>query len=359
MSLIEIRTKNVRNLTESTLSFNPGLNIISGDNASGKTSLLEAIFLLSRTRSFRTHSIKNIINKDQDVLIVSGKTIDQSSISQIGIKKSKDKTVIRINGKDEKKTSELLSYFQVHLIRPETQMLLEKGPSLRRSFLDWGVFHVKPSFLLNSKRHTQALKQRNTLLRKKQVAGLGSWNHKLAEYGTIISKDRENYIELLLIEFTIIAEKLLGLKGFRLTLKKGWDKNLSLIEALEKSQSIDVLKGYSHVGCHRADFQIHINGLLAQDFLSRGQMKLLVLSLCLAQVGISSRHGTVKPCVLIDDLAAELDEKRLLKVMQFLESLDAQIILTTTDIDRFAGFIQKEQTKVFHVEHGVYQELIE
>lgn len=352
MALTELRVLNVRNLQEVSFKPSPQLNIISGANGSGKTSLLESIYLLSRTKSFRTHSINKVISKGKDALVVSGKIIVNNSQNQLGIKKNKDKTLIRINGIDQKKTSELSSYLQVHLIRPETQTLLERGAGPRRTFLDWGVFHVKHEFLAASKKYNKTLKQRNALLKSRSIESLEPWNKNISEYGTILTNERDSYTKKLNNELRVISKTLLGISDFDLSLKQGWESGVSLLSALKKNEHLDVLRKFTNIGAHRADIQIRTNDCLAQDYLSRGQMKLLVLALCLAQVKISSFNSGVKPCVLIDDLSAELDNEHLQKVMRYLIKLDAQIFITTTDPELFSEFGKAENTKLFHVEHG-------
>jgi len=350
--LVELKISDVRNLESLNLTLSKTSNIIVGPNGSGKTSILETIYLLSRARSFRTYTTKKIISSGKNALVVYGLVEDEQQQNKIAIKKSTQETLIKINGEKEKKSSELASYLRVHLIRPESQTLLERGGALRRSFLDWGVFHVKHDFLTLSKNYNKVLKQRNQLLKQSPLDTLPLWNKKLAEYGTILDAERLAYVESLRYEFKLISEELLGLEALELEYNRGWPENRTFLEALEGTKKRDVFKGYTTVGSHRADFNVKVGNCLAQDYLSRGQMKLLVLALYLAQVKVTSMASQQRVVVLIDDLPAELDVYNLKKVVSFLSRLSVQVVMTTTNINNFLGWYSMENTKVFHVKHG-------
>ena len=182
MSLKDVQIKDVRNIENIKFHPSPKLNIIVGPNGSGKTSLLESLYILSRARSFRTQNIVKVISHKNKNLIVFAELESLGVTHKIAIKKNQHETTIRVNGITEKKTSELSRLLHTHLIRPESQALLENGATSRRSFIDIGVFHVKHSFLDASKQHNQLLKQRNKLLKTKQLDTLSVWSNKLIEY---------------------------------------------------------------------------------------------------------------------------------------------------------------------------------
>jgi len=352
MYLSKIQINNVRNIELIGITPSEKLNIIVGPNGSGKTSVLESLYLLSRARSFRTHNIKKVVSFDKSDLTVFAELQGSSLPNKIAIKKKHGDTLIRINGQTEKKSSELSRYLQTHLIRPESQSLLENGSSVRRSFIDWGVFHVKHDFLNISKKHNQLLKQRNKLLKTKQLDTLPVWNNKFAEYGTMVSIERQEYVSRFERELRVIARELIGDIELRVDFIKGWDKDLSLEAALDKAESRDTYYGYSTVGSHKSDIKVRVNGKLAQDFLSRGQMKLMVIAMYLAQIKLMSAMVEKSSCVLIDDLAAELDELSFKKVMLFLNELAVQVFITTTNKQLFLEYIETDESKVFHVKHG-------
>ena len=352
MYLSKIQINNVRNIA--LIGINPceKLNIIVGPNGSGKTSVLESLYLLSRARSFRTHNIKKVVSFNESDLTVFAELQGNGSLSKIAIKKKHGDTLIRINGQTEKKSSELSRYLHTHLIRPESQTLLENGSSVRRSFIDWGVFHVKHNFLDVSKKHNQLLKQRNKLLKTKQLDTLSVWNNKFVEYGTMVSIERQEYVSKFEKELSLIVKQLIGDIQLRVDFLRGWDNSLTLEEALNKAESRDIYYGHSTVGSHKSDIKVLVDDKLAQDVLSRGQMKLMVIAMYLAQIKLMSGMVEKSACVLIDDLAAELDEVSFRKVMLFLNNLAVQVFITTTNKQLFLEYIETNDSKVFHVKHG-------
>ena len=354
--LSDIKITNIRNIKQSHLTFSKNINIFVGQNGSGKTSLLEGVYLLSRSRSFRTQSTSKVRSKGENSLIVYGLVVDEFSKNNIAIKKTKSDTQIRINGKDEKRTSILSSFLKVHLIRPESQALLERGASIRRTFIDWGLFHVKHQFLDDSKKYNHTLRQRNKLLKQQKTATLSIWSESLAEYGTIVDKARASYIEALANEFAKTTKALLGGIDIQLSYSKGWPEGEVLLDSLNGTLKRDLFKGYTTVGPHRSDLVLKVNGVLVQDFLSRGQMKLAVLALYLAQVKISNQASKQDVCVLIDDLSAELDRDNLNKSLTYLSEMGAQVLITTTSLEPFNNWLALTNTKLFHVEQGVINE---
>lgn len=352
MSLSEVRIKDVRNIKSAYLIPSPRLNLLVGPNGSGKTSFLEAIYLLSRARSFRTHNIKKVINSEESNLLVFAKLDHTGVKNKIAIKKDPQETTIRINDKTEKKSSELNRFFHAHLIRPESQVLLESGSSLRRSFVDWGVFHVEHAFLDASKKYNHTLKQRNKLLKSKQLDTLDVWSDKLAEYGIMITAHRERYVLQLEAALCLIAADLIGEIVINVEYIKGWDKGLSYDQALKKALARDLQYGHTTIGSHKSDIRVLVDGRLAQDYLSRGQMKLLIIALYLAQIKLMRDQGKKSICVLLDDLASELDGVNFNKVMLFLVGLDIQMFVTTTDESLFGDYVSDKASRVFHVKHG-------
>tara|TARA_R110002095_G_scaffold85516_8_gene74458 strand:- start:370 stop:1449 length:1080 start_codon:yes stop_codon:yes gene_type:complete len=355
MSLSEIHIKDVRNITSIQLHPSSKLNIIVGPNGSGKTSLLEGIYLLSRARSFRTQNVKKVITSEKQNLIVYAELNHKGVKNKIALKKDASETVIRINGKTEKKSSELSRYLHAHLIRPESQTLLENGAAARRSFVDWGVFHVKHDFLGVSKTYNQTLKQRNKLLKSRCLDTLSSWNDKLSECGIIVASERERYIIKLEVELRLISKDLVGEAEVSIEYIRGWDNDLTLAQALDKARARDIQYGYTTMGAHKSDIKILVDNKPAQDFLSRGQMKLLVIALYLAQIKVMFVDQVKSTCVLLDDLAAELDVNNFRKVMLFLVNLDIQVFVTTTNENLFLEYIETKGSKVFHVKRGSIQ----
>ena len=352
MSLLKLDIYKVRNIHQSSIKPSPGINLITGENGSGKSSLLEAIFILGRARSFRASNIKQVIQFEQTELIVSGHSKQQSDhVFHLGIQLNGKNCEIRLNQEKSSK-AELAYSLPVLLIHPKSYVLLDGGPQVRREFLDWGVFNYEHDFLVNWRKFKKVLLQRNSLLKSKQTNQINVWNTELVQYGTIVSNYRKKYLEKLQTVFLEICHHFLDFEKVELMYVSGWDDSNSFIFALESDFEKDLRYGFTHSGPHRSDFSLMIDGRLAKNVVSRGQLKLLMLSLKLAQVKLINTGKTNSVCLLIDDLTAELDSHNKAKLLQYLSSLDCQVFMSTTELSNFGDLSALENYKVFHVEQG-------
>lgn len=354
MSLLKLDIYHVRNIHKASLQPCPTLNLLVGDNASGKSSLLEAIYILGRAKSFRSASIKPVISLDQEHLIVSAQ-IQQTAeggVSQLGIQLDGKTMAIRINQETRQQRSELAYALPVQLIHPKSYELLDGGAQLRREFLDWGVFNDDTRFLPMWRRFKKALAQRNAALKIKRFEQLAVWNQELAYYGTIVQDYRQRYLEKLQPVFIAISRQFLALDTITLQLLCGWDSSKTLLEALEQDMDKDLRYGFTHSGPHRADFQVRVEQQLAKEFVSRGQLKLLVLGLKLSQVQLLANGQQPLGCVLVDDFAAELDSQNRARLLGFLVALNCQVFITATAATDFGDLSQILNYKMFHVEQG-------
>lgn len=356
MGLSSIQISHLRNIHQQSLSPCSGLNILEGENGSGKTSFLEAVFLLGRGKSFRTQTASKIITQGESRLVVSGSINTDAISSRIGVQKTATNTDIRINGKDCKKVSELVTRFPLQIIRPESHCLLEGIPQIRRSFIDWGLFHVKHNYLDAYKRYQRALHQRNALLKRRQTRDLGAWNHELGEYGTIVDNTRRGYLDELSVHFSRLAHEFLSIADIHIAYQSGWDIRQSLGEAIKESEPNDIQRGFTRLGPHRADMVLKTRDVLARDRLSRGQMKLLVLCLNLAQIEMFKQKSHQEVVVLIDDLAAELDPVHQDKALSKLANLRAQVFITSTQSKNLPVIHGWPDIKMFHVKQGEFKE---
>lgn len=352
MHLNKLDIHHVRNILHASIEPCKKMNLIVGQNGSGKSSLLEAIYILGRTKSFRSHQIKQVINGNKDELIVSA-LCEQTNgqCQQIGIQQSTKHYQIKINQIKSDK-AELAYSIPVQLIHPKSYKLLDDGPHMRREFLDWGAFNHFNDFLPAWRNFRKALKQRNSLLKTKQSNQLNVWNTELAQYGTIVSEIRHKYLNALNPFFKDICRIFLDLDDIQLDYQSGWNSQLNLMQALADDQDRDLHYGYTHNGPHRSDFLLTIYNQPVREFASRGQIKLLVLALKLAQVKLIHTLNNKQVCVLIDDITAELDNENKAKLLAYLSSLDSQIFIATTELSNFGDLTNIDQHKVFHVEHG-------
>jgi DNA replication and repair protein RecF len=353
MSLLKLDILAVRNIQKATINPSSTMNFIVGDNASGKSALIEAIFILGRAKSFRCSSIKSVINFTESHLVVSAKTIQKNdSHLQLGIQLDGKNIEIHINQQAKQKRSDLAYALPLQLIHPKSFELLDAGSQLRREFLDWGVFNTDQNFLPAWRNFKKALSQRNALLKTKRLEQINVWDKEIVYYGTIVDSYRQQYLNTLEPVFLKISGEFLSLDEINLKLVSGWDKAKDFNRVLIDDQDKDLRYGFTHSGPHRGDFQLLIKNRLAKDFVSRGQLKLLVMSLKLAQVKLLSNTQSQTGCLLIDDFAAELDIINRAKLLHYLSQLACQVFLTATEISDFGDLSQIKNYKMFHVEHG-------
>lgn len=352
MSLLELSLEDVRCLRRAELQLHPGHNLIWGDNASGKTSLLEAIFLLGRGRSFRTRSSECLIRHGEPRLRVVGRTAGPPPES-IGVEVSRaDGTVAKLRGAFVQSLAELSHAFAVQVIEPGAHKLIEEGAQRRRRWMDWAVFHVEPSFIDVWSRYARALKQRNSALRTSPDQA-AVWDPEVVKQGELIANLRRDFVERLQPHWAVAVRELTGLE-VELHYARGWAADVTLAEALVASRDRDATRGLTHVGPHRADIVVRLERGLARETLSRGQQKLVAAAMTLSQLNlIRDLTGTV-PTLLLDDPAAELDRSRLGRFVEQVSRLQCQLVVTslTPDLSLFG-----QPDRVFHVEHGTVHQL--
>ncbi len=354
MSLLKLDIYSVRNIQKESISPSPSINLIVGENASGKSSLIEAIFILGRAKSFRCPSIKTVINSLQTQLVVSAQTLQANGSCQyLGVQLDGKNIEVRINQQSNQKRSDLAYAFPLQLIHPKSYELLDAGSQLRREFLDWGVFNNDAIFLPAWRNFKKALSQRNALLKTKRLEQLKVWDKELVYYGTIVDQCRHQYIEKFKPVFIEIVGKFLPLDGIDLKLVSGWDLTKPFCQVLIDDQDKDLRYGFTHSGPHRGDFQLLVDNRLAKDFVSRGQLKLLVISLKLAQVQLLANEKEQAGCILFDDFAAELDLANRVKLLRYLSHMPCQVFITATEKNDFGDLSLINNYKMFHVEHGI------
>ena len=353
MNLHKLEIFNVRNLLHVSIEPSPRINLVYGKNGSGKSSLLEAIFILGRAKSFRSASIRPVINSANENLVVSAKTLLQNEeVYHIGIKLDVKSITIRINQESKKRRSDLAYALPLQIIHPKSYKLLDAGPQLRREFIDWGVFNLYDAFLNAWRKYKKALAQRNQLLKKKQIPQLSGWDRELVQHGLIVADYRKHYITLLQPLFIEIARQFLDFNELKIQFVSGWDTKKDFSLALQDDIDKDMRYGITHSGPHRGDFLVSMDNKQVKEFVSRGQLKLLVLALQLAQVKLLNQKCSKIGCVLIDDVTSELDYSNRAKLLRFLSDLNVQVFLTATELNEFGDLSQLSEYHVFHVEHG-------
>lgn len=352
MSLSKLDIYSCRNISKASVEPYSGINLITGENASGKSSFLEAIYILGRARSFRATNLKQVIQFDKSELIVAGHCLQNNGTSfHLGIQFDGKNCDIRVD-QENKFKADLAYSFPVSLIHPKSYKLLDEGAQIRREFMDWGVFNNEKYFLIYWRKFKKALQQRNALLKTKQIRQIDVWNTELVQYGTIVTEFRKQYLSKLEPIFFEICNYFLEFEIIELKYLLGWDKVVKFKQALADDLEKDLRYGYTHSGPHRSDFKLLVNARVARDFVSRGQLKLLMLALKLAQIKLINSENNNSVCVLIDDLTAELDVPNKAKLLNYLSLLNCQVFMSTTEISNFGNLSGLENYRVFHVEHG-------
>ncbi|MHB1946683.1 MAG: DNA replication/repair protein RecF [Gammaproteobacteria bacterium] len=355
MALIRLDITDFRNLLSIKLEPLPrGFNLIYGKNGSGKTSLLEAIYYLSLGRSFRSSAISRVIRNTADKFALFAHILHRSSQSiPIGVERHKSGDVkIRISGKDVRSTAELADLTPVQLINSNCFNLLE-APGFRRKYLDWGAFYLSQDFIRHWRAFDRALKQRNAALRGQlSRPELDVWTQKLIESAASLDHMREEYVTNLFPLLLKTINELLTIHDLEISYQPGWDNAQSYQDILSQSIDKDRYLGYTQYGPHRADFKINVNKMPAKDILSRGQQKLFVCAMLLAQGTLLHSYTNKRPIYLVDDLPAELDSTSRSNLMSLLSRQEAQVFVTTVEREILDANLIQSPMKMFHVEHG-------
>ncbi|WP_369039836.1 DNA replication/repair protein RecF [Stenotrophomonas maltophilia] len=337
---------------------NPGLNLLTGDNGAGKTSVLEALHLMAYGRSFRGRVRDGLVRQGHEALEIFVEWDEQrgtlpSQRRKAGLRHSGQDWKGRLDGEDVAQLGNLCAALAVVTFEPGSHALVSGGGEPRRRFLDWGLFHVEPDFLSLWRRYSRALKQRNALLKQGGPARmLDTWDHELAEAGEPLTSRRQHYLERLQERTIALADVLapqLGIRG--LELSPGWRRHeLPLADALLLARERDRQAGYTSVGPHRADWSVDFTHIPGRDALSRGQAKLTALACLLAQAEDYAEQRGEWPVIALDDLASELDRTHQARVLQRLLAGPAQIFVTATEIP--AALETLSGITRFHVEHA-------
>lgn len=356
MSLVRLDISQFRNLASIQLNLLPsGINFFYGKNGSGKTSLIEAVHYLMSGRSFRTTNINCLIQHQEKQFNLFGKAeLLAETLLPIGVERWRNgESRIKIAGKSTPSLAQLARQLPTLLLHAGSHQLIEAGPLFRRKYLDWGAFYLSHDYLQNWKLYMRALKQRNALLRKKSYnKELVGWTEAVIHYGLKVHQVREAFVTRLLPCLTLFVNRLLTCSDLTLSYFPGWSEDQLFADAIKNSLANDMNLGWSQIGPHRADFNIKMNKIPLKDILSRGQQKLFVCAMLLAQGMLIKQHGEGVPVYLVDDLPSELDKKSRDQLIALFLEEKTQIFLTAIDSAVIDDVRMHDAVKMFHVEHG-------
>jgi DNA replication and repair protein RecF len=361
MRLSKLDVFQVRNLENIQIACHSGANVIYGANGSGKTSLLEAIYILGRGRSFKHRDLRLVINSQADELVVSA-AVERSKSNtshQLGIKRTaKGQFEARLDGRALQSAAQLVEELPLQLIDAHSFTLLEGGPLQRRQFMDWGVFHVEQGYRTVWRRFQKALKQRNQLLRHGRIDedSLRAWTAEFIPLCEQITEYRRQYLNELAVDVAVLAKTFDGLGELELEYYQGWSVERGLADVIEADRARDLATGTTNHGAQKADIKIKVDGVAAADRLSRGQTKLLVYTLKLAQATHYRKKMGQSCLFLLDDLPAELDYEHRAQVVGCLNGLSCQYFMTGVDRKDFELLVEGTAHQMFHMEHGVASE---
>ncbi|WP_166211934.1 DNA replication/repair protein RecF [Cognatiluteimonas telluris] len=363
MRVTRLELSNLRRFEHAQLAPGPGLNLITGANGAGKTSVLEALHLMAYGRSFRGRVHDGLVRQGASALevFVEWQAAAGTAMAgrdgvrhRAGLRHSGQAWEGRLDGASVDHLGQLCAALAVVTVEPGSHGLIMGGAENRRRFVDWGLFHVEPDFLPLWRRHARALKQRNALLKRGIRDGqLEAWEQELAASGEPLTRARQRYLEQLQPVLEQVLQALLPAAGAsRIVFQPGWrQEELALGDALLLSRDRDLAAGHTTVGPHRADWQLVQAGIPGRNALSRGQAKLTALSALLAQ---AEHHAALRgdwPVVALDDLASELDRAHQRRVLERVLSSGAQVFVTGTEAPAVLHALHAPRC-VFHVEHG-------
>jgi len=352
MGLDRLEARGFRCIGAAGLEPHADTNLIVGENGSGKTTLLEAIHVIGTGRSFRVRDLGPLVQRGAEQFELIGRTSHPRQL--IEARGGSGGLQLRINEQTLRGTAELASVLPVQALHPEMHALIEGPPEGRRRFLDWGAFHVKQTYLDEWRRYHRSLRQRNVALKEGMPRReLDAWDAELIRAGAAVDRDREEYVGLLAMRFVEVSTALLGLTS-ELHYRRGWPEGQTLDEAIRASAERDRLLKATQVGPHRADLEIRLAAAPARHAASRGQQKMLALSLGLAQAQIIAGATTSQLVLLLDDPVAEVDSEGAARLATEVARVPAQRFITGLSRDSYSC----EVSRVFHVKQGEFTQVI-
>lgn len=372
MALVKLQTEYFRNLDGAPVSFSPSMNLLFGENGSGKSSFLEAIGYLGLGRSFRVSRHQAVCAHNHDRLTVFGglnhgltdkdeRASERSDdiVHRLGISRDivAKETRLKVDGEAVRSLSLLARHFPVSVIDPGVFDIVAGGPGKRRQFLDWSVFHVEPSFSSAWQQCQRVTSQRNQMLRNGRLddALIRVWDSQYVTLANQVTEARREAFTLFKTAFNrlLVEVETPWTDGLKLDFFAGWDVNQSLAEVLVQHQEQEQRMGHTLYGPNRADIRMRFQGRPVSETFSRGQQKTLVILMKIAQGMVLNTLGK-QVTFLLDDINAELDGEHRAMLAEKLRELRCQVFLTSIEQPQPQALWRHTMPdfKMFHVEHG-------
>lgn len=364
MYITQLRLTQFRNFSDIELKPSSSFNLLFGANGAGKSSVLEAIHLLGYGRSFRTNKADTLIQEQCQTATAFCRFQNVDSEQSLGVSRSKsDGFLFNVDSEKTRRISDIAKILPIQIFTPQSSDLIIGPPMLRRRFIDWLLFHVEQSFIHSSKAYAIAIEQRNALLKQGYHQGVAGfldqdmWAPLVVQHGDVITEFRRRYLSALNTHLRALYKEFKPDVEIDLRYNQGWDSGLSLSEALSQRTDRDLYKGSTSTGPHKADILFIMNGKPAAEFLSRGQLRVLVSLLLVAEVRLL-RELTGKKCIfLVDDIAAELDKETREFFLDTILAESAQVFVTAIEKEQLSFAEKYNNKKVFHVKHNrVYED---
>ena len=356
MYIKKISLENFRNYEKEEIELNKNINIIYGNNAQGKTNIIEAVFLCAYGKSFRAKKDSELVRFEENNAKVE---IEYQKVDREGkiLAQINDKKIFYINNVKQSKISDMVGKINIVIFTPDDIDIIKDGPQRRRKFIDMMISSLRPNYIHLLNTYNKNLEQRNNYLRqikfeKKDPKMLDIWDEQLAIYSYKIYEYRKYFIEKIsekIQDFHNLITKS-GKEDIKIKYISNSKDQKTFLENLKKSRDVDIKRGFTATGVHRDDFMIYINNRPVSIFGSQGQQRTTILSLKLCELQIVKEEINDTPILLLDDFMSELDEIRR---KSFLENIsDNQVIITCTDKIK----LEKENSEYF-VEKGICKQV--
>ncbi|MBT0665069.1 DNA replication/repair protein RecF [Geobacter pelophilus] len=360
MILNKLSVQSFRNLETASFEFGNGFNIFCGDNAQGKTNILESIYLLGTLKSFRMAKNCDLINWEKQFSLVKGVTCEEGLVREVALLLDRTSKKVRVDQKNVVRVADFFGILTVVLFAPEELTMVRGAPESRRRYLDRAIFAGDMIYLTRHHEYLRILKQRNSLLKSGDTSSLEPWSEQLAVSGAHIVTSRISYLSMIDKHLKETFREISGTAdeagieyhsgNSRYT--DDFTDNVNIIStALNKLKEQEIVQRTTLIGPHRDDVFFSLNGKPLKTSGSQGQQRCFILALKMAEIELLRKSRSVSPVLLLDDMTSELDSQRTSNLLQFLADRNMQVFVTTTSMDNLKMF-NNNSMRLFHVKRG-------